>query len=139
MTRKELSRNYWRYYRMLEDKFLATANFVEINPANFSSFSNEYALLLQSIGAELDNFFKVYCGFNLTDRKTITDYITPVLRDFPSITEEQIKVLGTDIIVSPSPDGMKQLQRRAFRGGQHLATSSIIGSITSRRQIRKMF
>lgn len=101
MTRKELSRNYWRYYRMLEDKFLATANFVEINPANFSSFSNEYALLLQSIGAELDNFFKVYCGFALTDRKNIADYTTPVLSDFPSIKEEQIKVLGTDITVSP--------------------------------------
>lgn len=101
MTRKELSRNYWRYYRMLEDKFLATANYVEINPANFNSFSNEYALLLQSIGAELDNFFKVYCGFNLTERKNIGDYVTSILSDFPSITSEQIRVLGTDITVTP--------------------------------------
>ena len=31
MTREGLSRNYWRYYRMLEDKFLATTNYVEIN------------------------------------------------------------------------------------------------------------
>ena len=68
MTRKELSRNYWRYYGMLEDKFLATVNYVELNQANFQSFSNEYALLLQAIGAELDNFFKVYCGFDPTDR-----------------------------------------------------------------------
>ena len=65
MTRKELSRNYWRYYGMLEDKFLATVNYVELNQANFQSFSNEYALLLQAIGAELDNFFKAYCGFGL--------------------------------------------------------------------------
>ena len=101
MTRKELSRNYWRYYRMLEDKFLATANYVEINPANFSSFSNEYALLLQSIGAELDNFFKVYCGFALTDRKNIADYAAFVLADFPSIIAEQIRVLGTEITVTP--------------------------------------
>lgn len=101
MTRKELSRNYWRYYRMLEDKFLATANYVEIDPVNFRSFSNEYSLLLQSIGAELDNFFKVYCGYTLTDRKNIVDYAGFVLSDFPTITLEKIKVLGTEIYVAP--------------------------------------
>lgn len=67
MTRERLSRNYWRYYRMLKDKFLATTNYVENNATNFSSFSNEYALLLQSIGVEVDNFFKVYCNYNPTD------------------------------------------------------------------------
>ena len=86
---------------MLENKFLSTANYVEIHPANFHSFSNEYALLLQSIGAELDNFFKVYCGYGLTDRKTIADYAAFMLSDFPSITTESIKVLGTDIEVTP--------------------------------------
>ena len=101
MTRKELSRNYWIYYRMLEDKFLATANYVEINRFNFQSFSNEYALLLQSIGAELDNFFKVYCNFNLAERKNIVDYATFILLDFPSITTERIKVLDTDLEVIP--------------------------------------
>ena len=101
MTRKELSRNYWRYYRMLEDKFLSTANYVEISPANFSAFSNEYALLLQSIGAELDNFFKVYCGFNLTDRKNIADYANTILSVFPAITTTQIRVLETNITVAP--------------------------------------
>lgn len=35
-----------------------------------------YALLLQSIGAELDNFFKVYCGFAAEDRKNMNDYCT---------------------------------------------------------------
>ena len=101
MTREDLSRNYWRYYRMLEDKFLASTNFVEISPSNFQTFSNEYALLLQSIGAELDNFFKVYCGFSLTDRKNIVDYTTFILSDYPSITRQKVKVLGTNIDVTP--------------------------------------
>ena len=101
MTRKELSRYYWRYYRMLEDKFLSTVNYVEISQANKSTYSNEYALLLQSIGAELDNFFKVYCGFNLTDRKNIADYATFVLTDFPAIITTQIQVLDTDMTVTP--------------------------------------
>ena len=97
MTREELSRNYWRYYRMLEDKFLATTNYVEVALTNFSSFSNEYALLIQSIGAELDNFFKVYCSYNPTDRKNITDYANSILDSFTSITTQQGRVLCTDI------------------------------------------
>lgn len=101
MIRKELSRYYWRYYRMLEDKFLSTVNYVEISQANKSTYSNEYALLLQSIGAELDNFFKLYCGFNLTDRKNIADYATFVLTDFPAIITTQIQVLDTDMTVTP--------------------------------------
>lgn len=101
MTRKELSRNYWRYYRMLEDKFLITANYVEISQANQSTYSNEYALLLQSIGSELDSFFKVYCGFNLTDRRNIADYAAFVLTDYPAITTTQIQVLDTDMTVAP--------------------------------------
>lgn len=101
MTREELSRNYWRYYRMLEDKFLATTNYVEVALTNFSSFSNEYALLIQSIGAELDNFFKVYCRYNPTDRKNIADYANFILAEYTSITTQKIKVLGTDIELIP--------------------------------------
>lgn len=101
MTRKELSRNYWRYYRMLEDKFLATVNYVEIDPVNFGCFSNEYALLLQSIGAELDNVFKVYCGFNPTERKNITDYANNILSGYPAIVNDEIRVANTDVKVVP--------------------------------------
>lgn len=79
MNRNELMRNYWRYYRNLENKLIATSSYVEIHRDNFAAFSNEYALLLQSIGAELDNFFKVFCGYNLTDRKSINDYARHIL------------------------------------------------------------
>ena len=72
MKREEFYKNYWRYYCMLEKKFLTIADYVEIDKKNFKCFSNEYALLLQSIGAELDNVFKLYCGFDLTKSKTIT-------------------------------------------------------------------
>ena len=54
MTRIELNRNYWRYYRLLENKFLEASNYVEISKDNFFTYSNEYAMLLQSIGAELE-------------------------------------------------------------------------------------
>ena len=69
MNRSELMRDYWHYYRNLENKLIATSSYIEIHRDNFTAFSNEYALLLQSTGAELDNFFKVFCGYNSTDRK----------------------------------------------------------------------
>ena len=101
MTRKELSRRYWKYYRMLEGKLLESADYVEIDQRNFQTFSNEYALLLQAIGAELDNFFKAYCGFNPTDRKNIADYAGYILQEFPGITTASVKINGTDIWLAP--------------------------------------
>lgn len=76
MTRKEFLQHYWRYYLVLEEKFKNTLNYIELDWQNAGTFSNEYALLLQSIGAELDNFFKVYCGFAAEDRKNMNDYCT---------------------------------------------------------------
>lgn len=101
MTRDDLSINYWRYYRMLEEKVIQTANFAEIHPGNFKTFSNEYALLLQSIGAELDNFFKVYCCFNVDSTKNITEYAASILTSYSDIKDQKIKVIETDIELQP--------------------------------------
>lgn len=101
MTRDELTKNYWQYYLMLESKFSNTINYVELCTSNFSTISNEYALLLQGIGAELDHFFKAYCGFNATDRKNISDYSVFVLKDFPSIITQSVKVIGSDVELIP--------------------------------------
>lgn len=104
MKREDFSRNYWRYYCMLEKKFLSTVDFVEIHKDNFKCFSNEYALLLQAIGAELDNVFKLYCGYDLADRKTIEDYAAYILSSNPKIIEQRIKITGKDIELTPFQD-----------------------------------
>ena len=72
-TRKELMNKHWKYYLMLENKFLNILNYVELTADNYNTYSNEFAALLQIIGAELDNFFKVYCNFNSNERKSVTD------------------------------------------------------------------
>ena len=71
LTRKELMNNHWKYYLMLENRLIKTLDCVELSQDNYNTYSNEFAALLQIIGAELDNFFKVYCGFSLSERKTI--------------------------------------------------------------------
>ena len=74
MDREKFLRDYWAYYLMLEEKFIHTLNYVELAKENFGTYSNEYAALMQMIGAELDSFFKEYCGFASGEFKKINDY-----------------------------------------------------------------
>ena len=101
MTRKDFLQRYWSYYLILEEKFRITLNYVELDERNACSFSNEYALLLQSIGAELDNFFKVYCGFSAQDRKTINDYCSFILSDYHDIVNQKVLIPERDIELQP--------------------------------------
>ena len=49
MNRKELSQNHWKYYLMLEKRFVESIEFVELHEDNFDAFSNGYALLIQAM------------------------------------------------------------------------------------------
>lgn len=101
MTRKEFLQNHWMYYLMLEKKFINTTTYVELSSKNYSTFSNEYASLLQIIGAELDSFFKVYCGYDAEEYKNIADYASYILSEYPDIKNQEIEVRGRDIIIKP--------------------------------------
>lgn len=101
MDRKELSQKYWRYYLMLEKRFIDSIEFVELHKDNFNSFSNGYALLIQAIGAELDTVFKEFCGFNTSDRKTIADYAQYILSSTPNITDIKIEVQEYNVKIQP--------------------------------------
>ena len=101
MNRKELSQNHWKYYLMLEKRFVESIEFVELHEDNFDAFSNGYALLIQAIGAELDTVFKEFCGFNTTDRKTVADYAQYILNNTTDIKNQKISVQEYDIEIQP--------------------------------------
>ncbi len=101
MTRDDFIRNYWNYYLSLENRVLQTSSYVTIDVENEKTFSNEYAILMQAIGGELDSFFKEYCGFNPNDLKRISDYASCVLNDYPDIKTQSITVLGTEMKLTP--------------------------------------
>ena len=52
MNSDYFNRHYWTYYLMLEQKLLATQNYVDFDKDNYQTYSNEYALLLQAVGAD---------------------------------------------------------------------------------------
>lgn len=101
MTREEFLNNYWAYYLMLEDRFVHTLNYVELSKANQKVYSNEYAALIQMIGAEIDSFFKVYCGFNASDIKNITDYYHSITTTYPGILTQEVSVRVANMTFKP--------------------------------------
>lgn len=101
LTRKELEQRYWRYYLMLEKRFKESIEYVELHKDNYNAFSNGYALMIQSIGAELDTVFKEFCGFNTEDRKTIENYVQYILEEDPAIINRIIVLQGYDMEIQP--------------------------------------
>ena len=102
MTRDEFLTKYWRYYYSLESKFINTIEYVELTEINFHTYSNGFAHLLLTIGAELDDFFKEYCHFRLDDRrKKISDYAAYIDGKYPTIRDQKIILKEYNIIISP--------------------------------------
>lgn len=99
MNTQEFEKNYWRYYLMLETKFAQTLQYVTLSSDNFDTYSNEYAHLIQTVGAELDAFFKVYCGFAPLEYKNISDYAAVILQDWSDIKKQIVK--ADDISLQP--------------------------------------
>lgn len=101
MCRQEFLNSFWVYYLMLEKKVINTFNYVELSTLNYSTFSNEYASLIQSIGAELDSFFKIYCSFDFNDRKNISHYANVILQNEPTIVDIELNVLSKQLSIKP--------------------------------------
>ena len=51
---KKVVKNYWEYYRELEDEFLLTRRYVDFTENNFATYSVEYLKLYQAVCSEID-------------------------------------------------------------------------------------
>jgi len=83
-----MRRDYWDYYRAIEDDLIATSRYVEFEPSNFSCYSIEFARLLLATGSELDMVFKVLCKTIVGSSKadSINGYYTDITGKFPDLT-----------------------------------------------------
>lgn len=139
MDRKSFIRDYWAYYLMLEEKFIQTTNYVTLAEGNYAAYSNEYAALMQMIGAELDSFFKVYCsddlskymeieGQNPKGNPNIITYRACLLDTYPDIVKQEVEIKSAGIRFCPfggwNPDLSSQEQKplmwwKAFADVKH--------------------
>ena len=102
MTREEFLSKYWKYYLLLEEQFLNTNNYVDLNTDNFATYTLQFVNSILLAGAELDTLMKVYCNFLLSDRKNISDYAGYILRnDSDIINQEVIVINGENLVIKP--------------------------------------
>lgn len=99
MTREQFMSEYWKYYIMLEQEVVETFNFVELGQD--SVYSNKFAMLLQTIGSELDCVFKVFCGIPQSNHSTIADYAEYILNSWPKIRDQKVIINGRRIVLQP--------------------------------------
>lgn len=90
MNYDKLNNEYWKYYKLLEERFLKSLKYVELNPVNYNTYSIEFANQLISIGSELDVFFKVVSNLNSGSRPNIADYYKEVTKKFPNIKNQEV-------------------------------------------------
>lgn len=103
MERKEFINLFWNYYLNLENRFINTTQYVEVDENNYQTFSIEYIGLLQSICAEIDTIIKEICGFNQEDFKKISMYYEKIMKDpfFKNIMDEETIYIYKKINIKP--------------------------------------
>ena len=97
LTYEEMSNNYWKYYLMLESRFIEATRYVELNSDNYRTYSIDFANQIISIGSELDVFFKVASNFRLSDRKSINHYYEKINSEYPNIKAQKVSILDKRI------------------------------------------
>ena len=93
--------DYWNYYLLLEKKFLNTLDFVTLSEDNFETYSNEYINIMYTIGAELENVLKTFCGFKSDEYRTMKDYGKYIKENYHEILKMSVAVQGKSLILKP--------------------------------------
>lgn len=93
-TVMDIDLKQWQYYLALENDFLKTISYVELDTDNGSTYSIEYSKLLLLIGAEFETVTKSLIKIKDPDIKIsdIADIKLGILTNFPRICENEIRI-----------------------------------------------
>jgi hypothetical protein len=94
---------YWNYYLLIEEEFLNTQKFVEIDELNFDAFSNTYMRFLLTIGSEVDvvmNMFRKQLIGNSTNGN-IGECATTITEQYNNFYQQNIIVKNSNIRLIP--------------------------------------
>lgn len=94
MTKMDIDFKQWQYYLSLEEDFIRTLRFVELDKDNFDTYSIEFSKLLLLIGAEFESVTKelihsVDATFKIGD---ISDIKGGILKYFPEFCENEVRI-----------------------------------------------
>ena len=115
MESKEFNILYWKHYLVIEEDFVKTHRYVELDENNFTTFSVEYTKLLKSIGSEFDVVSKEICKFYGHDNKNkIYEYAPIIIRNFTDLCDQRLEIKDNNsIVVEPLKDWRVQPQHKS--------------------------
>lgn len=87
--------NYWRFYLLLENKFIETLRYVEFADDNYNTYSLEFVSLLREIGSEIDIIMKEICMPKKADN--INGYAKIILEENEQIMQQEVQGKGVSI------------------------------------------
>ncbi len=99
MNQKQYEMYFWKQYRQLEQELIQSRMFIEFDNINFNSFSSAYTKLLLEIGSEVDNVMREMCS--LAGRSDISTYAETLLRKYPNIVSQEVKILDSNLVITP--------------------------------------
>ena len=99
VTKKEFEFNFWQHYLWMENEFRTVLEYVELDSANYSTYSRRIEKLILQIGSEFDNVSREICGLQSADRTSICDYYNYYISNYNNITVS--KVIAGDIQLTP--------------------------------------
>lgn len=115
MKRDEFMQIHWKYYLLLEEDFLRTTRYVELDQANFDTFSKEYYKIFMSICMESEALMKAISGIGGNAYSNIGDFGAGILNKYPGITNKEVNVNYTNIILKPYDGWLASAARKTLK------------------------
>lgn len=103
MNRTDFINNFWTRYMMMERDFIHLSEYVKIDEANFTTFSNEIIKQILLVNVDFENLLNQMAQEEHSPSGTIGNYKTMIFDTlhWDSIVGQQVKVLNTNIILEP--------------------------------------
>ena len=101
---------YWNYYTNIENDLFQTFRYVEPTRENFSTYSVEYAKIINVSGAEIDNIMKALCkaaydrNGEVKEAGNMGQYKECLLKYFPHIVDVMLHVPRGGYGIKPFDD-----------------------------------
>jgi hypothetical protein len=96
-----MSLERWFYFLSVEKDFAKTLDFVQLDKANFKTFSNEYAKLLLLVGSEVDVVAKMLCDRLGANAKNINEYRNVLTAAFKGMHDAEVEVARYSMKLKP--------------------------------------
>ena len=98
-----MSAKYWEYFLSLEDDLERCTKYVEFNPKNYASYSNEFAKIIMSASSEFENVAKDLCNLisPSSNPKNIEDIYPIVFGCYPKFGTVEVTIRRYKIILKP--------------------------------------